>query len=190
MEKEPSRLYGGLDEFLYDAPEYLMFCFSQRREAFMNQTVMKRWSRDRLDYYVLLPATPNTISRQECFFVSHFWRSRTNLDPGGMYSRLQQKELKHQEWSYISVEWTCTPQAPLNDAEERYLIRSLETVSSIIRDSGSTWFYPPFSARLMVEHNVGHVLDKYRYRCTNLRDKAFLKSWLELLVLLKTCGID
>jgi len=39
--------------------------------------------------------------------------------------------------------------------------------------------------RQMVQTGVRSVLDKYNYRCTHDRDKAFITSWLEFLVLLR-----
>ena len=177
---------------------------------------MTKWSRDVLDNYVLLPATPGFVSRRECFFVSHFWRTQEHPDPDGVYLRLHQAELQPQHWSYIWVDWTCIPQSPHSQAEEAYFLRSLETMSGIIRNCGFAWFYPPFEARMwilyevtefaltssedfeatpdirefkdhvqeMVQTSVRSVLDKYSYRCTYDRDKAFLTSWLEILVLL------
>ena len=47
--------------------------FFQRREAFMSQERLKKWSADKLDDNVLLLAIPGLISRGNSFFVSHFW---------------------------------------------------------------------------------------------------------------------
>lgn len=205
-----------LDDFLCKSLSYIMFWFFQRRDAFLSQETMTKWNRDVLDNYVLLPATFGFVSRKECFFVSHFWRTREHPDPNGEYLRLLQAELQKQEWSYIWVDWTCIPQSPHSRGEEAYFLRSLETMSGIIRNCGFMYFYPPFEARLwilyeiaeyvltcsgdfeatpdilefkdhiqeMVQTSVGSVLAKYSYMCTHDRDKAFLTSWLEVLVLL------
>ena len=211
-----------LDDFLRKAPEYMMFWFFQRRDAFLSQETMTKWNRDDLDDYVLLPATPGFVTRKECFFVSHFWRTQEHPDPDGEYLRLLQTQLRPQHWSSIWVDWTCIPQSPHSQAEETYFQRSLETMSGIIRNCGFAWFYPPFEARMwilyeitefaltssgdfeatpdirefkdhiqeMVQTSVRSVLEKYSYRCTHDRDKAFLTSWLEILVLLTRLRIE
>lgn len=211
-----------LAEFLGEAPETVMFWFFQRRDAFLSQTTLQKWSRDRLDDYVLLPATPGFVLRSNCFFVSHFWQTRDDPDPDGTCLRLLQDELRSQPWSYIWVDWTCIPQDPRTDKEDAYFLRSLQTMPSIIRNSGFIWFYPPFEARLwilfevaeyiltaegdwpmtpdnkafmdhileMLQVGVRPVLEKYGYRCSYDRDKAFLTSWLEALVLVKRLDID
>lgn len=113
------------------------------------------------------------------------------------------------------------PQDPRNQEEEAYFLRSLATMSGIIRNCGFIWFYPPFEARMwilyevaaytltcfesfeatpdirefadhvqeMLRAGVRSVLEKYEYRCTYERDKAYLTSWLEVLVLLRRLGI-
>jgi hypothetical protein len=219
---EVLKSYSCLDDFLRKAPEFLMFWFFQQRDAFLSQETMTKWSPNILDNYVLLPATSGFVSRNECFFVSHFWRTHDHPDPDGQYLRLLQAELQPQHWSYIWVDWTCIPQSPRSKAEEAYFLRSLETMSGIIRNCGFVWFYPPFEARLwilyevaefvltssgsilatpdirkfkdhvqeMVQTSVRSVLDKYSYNCTYDGDKAFLTSWLELLVLLRRLVID
>ena len=212
-----------LDDYLCKAPRFgfLMFWFFQRRDAFLSQKTMTKWNRNVLDDYVLLPATYGFVSRKECFFVSHFWRTQDHPDPDGEYLRLLQAELQPQHWSYIWSDWTCMPQSPRSQVEEAYFLRSLETMSGIIRNCGFVWFYPPFEARMwilyevaeytltssdnweatldikqfkdhvqeMLQTSVRSVLAKYSYRCTHERDKAFLTSWLEILVLLKRLPI-
>jgi hypothetical protein len=49
---------------------------------------MKKWSRDELNDYVLLPASSGFIMRADCFFVSHFWQSPKHPDPDGNYLHL------------------------------------------------------------------------------------------------------
>jgi len=213
--------YTCLDDFFCKAPNFMMFWFFQRRDAFLSQESMTKWSRNVLNDYVLLPAANGFVNRNECFFVSHFWRTQDHPDPDGECLRLLQAELQPQHWSYIWVDWTCIPQSPRSQAEEAYFIRSLETMSGIIRNCGFIWFYPPFEARMwilyeiaeyaltssgnfeatpdirefkdhvqeMVQTSVRSVLDKYSYRCTHDRDKAFLTSWLEILVLLNRLPI-
>lgn len=72
-----------LDDFLRTAPKNLMFWFFQRRDVFLSQERISKWSSERLEDYVLLPAHPGYVSRQECFFISHFWLSAEDPDPDG-----------------------------------------------------------------------------------------------------------
>lgn len=214
--------YKSLDDFLDE--KFIMFWMFQRRDAFLSQRSMTKWSRDRLDDYVLFPALNGFVMRNECFFVSHFWRSKTDPDPGGEYLRLVQDDLRHEKWSYIWVDWTCAPQHPRTPKEETYFLRTLQTMSGIIRNCGFTWRYPPFEPRLWILYEVAEyaltadlglasvetpdaqefadhiremlrdgvrpVLDKHGYKCTDERDKKFLTSWLEVLVLLTNLGLD
>ena len=207
-----------LDDFLIrsgEASQAMMWFFKQR-SAFMSQKRMKKWSRDDLDDYVLLPALPGFVSRRDCFFVSHFWRTQDHPDPDGKYLRLHQAELQWQPWKYIWVDWTCMPQSPRSLPEEVYFHRCLSTMSAIIRNCGFVYFYPPFEPRLWILYEITeyvltssggirvtsdiepflqHInemrktsvqatLAKYGYRCSFDRDRQYLTSWLELLVLL------
>ncbi|KAK2028976.1 hypothetical protein LX32DRAFT_639490 [Colletotrichum zoysiae] len=210
-----------LDEFLEEAPRTLMFWFFQQREAFLSQKTMQKWSRDRLDDCILLPTAQGFVLRTNCFFVSHFWQTNNDPDPDGKYLRLNQNELRSQPWSYIWVDWTCIPQHPRSEREEGYFLRSLQTMPSIIRNSGFSWHYLPFEARLwilyeiaeytltadgdwlitpdnkefmdhikeMLHFGVRPTLEKHGYRCSYERDKEFLTSWLEVLVLLRQLRI-
>jgi hypothetical protein len=72
-----------LDEFLAQVGMSLMFWFFQRRDAFMSQKRMKKWSSDGMDDHILLPASPGFVTRADCFFVSHFWQSPKHPDPDG-----------------------------------------------------------------------------------------------------------
>ncbi|KAH6653553.1 hypothetical protein BKA67DRAFT_537207 [Truncatella angustata] len=146
--------WDSLDDLLTQAPGSLMFWFFQKREAFLSQKAMTKWSNDRLDDYILLPATPGFVLRTDCFFVSHFWRSKEHPDPDGKYLRLIQNDLQQQTWSYVWVDWTCIPQSPRNDKEKAYFRRVLQTMSGIIRNSGFIYYYPPFEARLWILYEV------------------------------------
>ena len=214
-----------LDDFLCDLSNTMMVWFFQRRDVFLSQDTLTKWSRERFDDYILLPATPGFVNRRDCFFVSHFWCRADNPDPDGEHLRLLQADLQHFEWSYVWVDWTCIPQSPRQKTEEAYFMRSLETMSGLIRNCGFACHYPPHEARLwilyevaeytlsafngfetcegfvdvskfvnhiqeMVEVGVHRTLAKHRYRCTHDRDKAYLASWLEILVLLKRLRVD
>ncbi|KAI0482707.1 hypothetical protein GGR56DRAFT_621260 [Xylariaceae sp. FL0804] len=143
-----------LDDLLSRSPGGLMFWFFQRREAFLAQASLAKWSRERLDDYLLLPALNGFVMRSECFFVSHFWRSKDHPDPDGQYLRLQQGELGQQPWSCIWVDWSCMPQHPRSQSEEAYFGRALRTVPGIIRNCGFAWFYPSWEARMWILFEV------------------------------------
>ncbi|KAM7219446.1 hypothetical protein V8F06_005180 [Rhypophila decipiens] len=213
-----------LDDFLRGASAW-MFWFFQTREAFLSQKTMTKWSRDNLDSYVLLPATRGYYAnRLNSFFVSHFWHSPTDPDPGGKYLRLLQNDLRQQEWQFIWVDWTCAPQEPRTKEEDDYFTRTLETMPALIRNTGFIWHYPPFEPQLwilyevaefqltsdqdhhmeafedmenfavhvkeMLKYGVQPTLEKHNYRCSYARDKDFITSWLELLVLLRSLEFD
>lgn len=158
MAEESLRSYDCLDDFLEGAPSNLMFYFFHRRPAFMAQRVMTKWNRENLDDYILISASRGFLSRQDCFFVSHFWHSQEHPDPNGEYLRLHQIELMNQEWSYIWVDWTCIPQTPRSPLEEGYFYRSLDTVSHLIRECGFSYFYPPFAPRMWILYEVAEYL--------------------------------
>jgi len=206
-----------LEEFLLKSIQCSHFWFFQLRSSFMSQKRLMKWSPNRLKEYVILPAMPGLVLRTNCFFLSHYWRSKEDPDPGGDYLRLCQAELQVQSWSYIWVDWTCMPQDPRTELEAQYFERCLRTMAWLIRNCGFMYYYPPFEPRLwilyevaeymltcespmlptedaqsfvqhtheMLEVGVQPVLSKYGYNCTQDRDKQYLTSWLELLVLLK-----
>jgi hypothetical protein len=139
-----------LDEFLTEGSKPVVFWFFQRREAFLSQKKMRKWSRHRLDDYVLLPAPDGFVARSECFFVSHFWQTKEHPDPAGDYLQPLQQDLRLQIWSYIWTDWTCLPQHPRRRIEELYFRQTLQTISGIIRNAGFAWYYLPFEARLWI----------------------------------------
>ncbi|KAM7187004.1 hypothetical protein V8F33_011476 [Rhypophila sp. PSN 637] len=150
LEESMLRSWSNLDEFLQErASSGPMFWFFQTKEAFLSQKTMTKWSRLNLDDYVLLPATSGWfVRRDESFFTSHSWRSATEPDPGGKYLKLLQHDLGQQEWSYVWLDWTCAPQHPRTEEEDRCFGRTLQTMSGIIRNCGFGWYYPPFEPRL------------------------------------------
>lgn len=79
----------------------MMFWFFQTRDAFLTQTEMTKWSRDRLDEYILLPATYGSVSQLDCFFISHFWFSADQPDYDDQLLRKFQDNFKGQEWPYV-----------------------------------------------------------------------------------------
>ena len=143
-----------LDEMLAQCPNVMMLWFFQTRRAFMSQKRLQKWSRERLEDYVLLPALPGFVLRRDCFFVSHYWGTRTDPDPDGQYLRLHQANMDGQDWSYIWVDWTCMPQGPRTKPEELYFKRCLRTMSGIIRNCAFTYFYPPFEPRMWILYEI------------------------------------
>lgn len=138
-----------------------MFYFFLRKEAFLSARKMKKWSRESLDEYILLPWGQGMINRDDCVFISHFWRSKEHPDPDGKYLRLLQGDLSQTEWSYAWVDYMCTPQTPRDSPEAKYFTRSLETVSYLIRNCSFMYYYPPFEPRLWVLYEIA----EYMFTC-------------------------
>ena len=128
------------------------FWFFQTRSAFLSQDRLAKWSNSDLNEYILL--APSMLRREDCYFMSHFWRTREHPDPDGEYLRLSQAVLEKQDWKYIWVDWTCAPQSPRAPAEQIYFHRCLWTMSAIIRNCTFMWYYPPFEARLWILYEV------------------------------------
>lgn len=61
-----------LEDYLFEAGDFMMVWFFQQRDAFLSQETMTRCSRNVLDDYILLPATPGFVRREECFFRGPF----------------------------------------------------------------------------------------------------------------------
>jgi hypothetical protein len=171
-----------LDDFLTHGGNTLMLWFFQRRSAFMSQRRMEKWSRDKLDDYVLLPILQGYVTRRDCFFVSHFWRTQDHPDPDGEYLRCHQAELKSQTWSYIWVDWSCMPQNQRSSSEAVYFQHCLRTMSGIIRNCGFTYFYPPFEPRLWILYEITEfLLTSYGGIATTPDIEPFLRHVTEML---------
>lgn len=132
---------------------YMMWIF-QRREAFLAQKTLTKWSEDRLDDFVILPASVGYVTRAECIFLSHFWQKHDDPDPDGKHLSLLQRELRPQSWSYIWVDWSCIPQHPRSQPQATYFIRALRTMPGIIRNCRFAWRYPEFEARMWILYEV------------------------------------
>ncbi|POS80286.1 hypothetical protein DHEL01_v201336 [Diaporthe helianthi] len=172
--------YTDLDDFLTKFSTGLggpMFWFFQTREAFVSQDAMTKWNRDRLDDYIILPGFPGFVTRDHCFFVSHFWHTHDDPDPEGRYLRLMQKELEASSWSYIWVDWTCLPQEPRSHNEEVYFLRALRTVPAIIRNCGFMWYYPGFEPRLWILYEVA----EYVRTCENASEHLVTEDIKEFM---------
>ncbi|KAJ5031427.1 hypothetical protein J3E73DRAFT_428573 [Bipolaris maydis] len=188
--------YHSLDEFLAESPHSATFWFFQSRDAFISQNRFRKWSREVLDDYVLLLAMSGYVQRKDCFFISHFWRERQNPDPDGQTLRLHQAQIGPQEWLYIWVDWTCLPQHPRSGPEETYFSHGLRTMTGYhLTSFGGIEKTPDIELFLqhideMIEKGVQKTLEKHRYHCYEDRDRQYLTSWLELLVLFRRLKID
>jgi hypothetical protein len=131
------------------------FWFFQRKESFINQNLLMKWDHDNLDAYVLLPVEYGFLNNKDCFFISHFWRTREHPDPEGQDLRLFLDDLEESEWSYVWVDWTCLPQTPRNEQQQLYFTRMLRFVPALGRDCAFEWRYPSFEPRAWILFEVG-----------------------------------
>jgi hypothetical protein len=126
------------------------FWFFQRRESFLKQKAFQKWDPRRLDDYVLLPVAQGFVNKLDCYFVSHYWRTKNHPDPKGTDYRLVRGDLANSSWSYVWIDWTCLPQAPRTAAEEAYFTKILPHASLLPRDCAFEWRYPDFKPRLWI----------------------------------------
>src|SRR5438034_4785708 len=148
--------------------ESQQFWFFQIKEAFVRQNLFTKWDPNRLDEYILLPAECGFVSNRDCFFISHYWRTHEHPDPEGEDLRLCREDLETAEYSYIWVDWTCMPQVPRTEMQQRYFKRMLRRVPIIMTNCGFQWRYPKFEPRawilleaadLFLNHSVMGELD-------------------------------
>lgn len=100
------RSFNSIDDLFQSS---FMFYFFQRRESFLKQNRFLKWDLSRLDEYILLPVDDGFVNKKDCFFVSHYWRSREEPDPRGEDFRLVREDLSTQSWTYVWIDWTCLP---------------------------------------------------------------------------------
>ena len=135
-----------------------LFWFFQHRESFMKQTRFLKFDVHHLDNYILLPMEDGYINKKDCFYVSHFWRSKEVPDPLGEDFRLVQKDLSSQSWQYVWVDWTCLPQNSGNAAERVYADKMLTRTPTLMRECGLEWRYPEFQPRLWILVEVAQYM--------------------------------
>lgn len=130
-----------------------VFFFFQLRDVFQQQQDFTRWSRDRLDDYVLFPSTRGFINNKDCCYVSYLpyhpiqGPERTN-EPNPQKQNVQQLKsyVGSESWKFIFLHWSCMPQ----DANEvanaaTYLARTRWALSLLMRqcafagDRGFHW---------------------------------------------------
>ncbi|KAF9562618.1 hypothetical protein EC968_005195 [Mortierella alpina] len=148
------RLCHSIDDIL-ETREYWFF---HLREDFMKQSRVPKWSSNHLDRYVLLPLEYGFANKKDCFFISHCWRTRADPDPKGIDMALFQGDLRNQDWKYVWIDWSCLPQSPRSDVEDRYLFKVKHTVALLIQDCAMEWRYTPFEPRAWVLFEVAVYL--------------------------------
>jgi hypothetical protein len=149
------RGFGSLDDLFRSN---IMFWFFQRRESFMKQNQFLKWDPSRLNEYVVLPVADGFVNKKDCFYVSHFWRTKEHPDPRGEDFRLVHGDLANQSWTYIWVDWTCIPQRPRSKTQTEYAMRMLQRASILMRECGFEWRYPDFQPRLWILVEVAQYL--------------------------------
>lgn len=140
-----------------------LFWFFQTKKAFERQNRFAKWDPNRLDEYVLLPTDDGFVNNRDCFFISHYWRTPEHPDPEGEDLRLNQTDLEDAEYSYVWVDWTCMPQAPRNEPQQKYFKGMLRLVPMVVSNCGFQWRYPEFEPRAWIlfevaEYTLNHVL--------------------------------
>lgn len=134
------------------------FWFFQHRESFTQQTFMMKWNPDHLDAYVLFPRIDGFVNKQDCFFISHYWRTPQHPDPEGQDMRDFLHDLRQLEWSYIWVDWTCLPQPPRSEIQKAYFKRMLQFIPILIRECAMEWRFPAFEPRAWVLFETAEYL--------------------------------
>ncbi|KAG0001670.1 hypothetical protein BGZ80_006138, partial [Entomortierella chlamydospora] len=124
----------------------------------MNQSRLAKWDSNCLDTYILLPLDYGFVNNRDCFFISHFWRTRSHPDPEGIDMSLFRDDLRDQQWSYVWIDWTCLPQAPRSKEEDRYFRKMLRSIPLLVQDCGFGWRFPTFEARAWVLFEVATFL--------------------------------
>jgi hypothetical protein len=114
----------------------------------MRQNLFMKWDPDCLDDYILLPIEYGFVNKRDCFFISHYWRTPKHPDPEGEDFRLIRGDLDDVEWAYVWMDWTCLPQFPQNEMQQRYLNRMLPCIPTIVRNCAFEWRFPKFEPRL------------------------------------------
>lgn len=149
-----------IDDLLGANPKYWFF---QTRENFMSQTALAKWDSDCLERYIVLPVDCGFANNTDCFFISHYWRTPSHPDPDGIDLSLLRQDLEGQEWSYVWLDWTCLPQVPRSQAEERYFRQMLQCIPLVVQDCAFVWRYPEFEPRAWVLFEIAVFLLNHHY---------------------------
>ncbi|THU98589.1 hypothetical protein K435DRAFT_777365 [Dendrothele bispora CBS 962.96] len=158
------------------------FWFFQLRESFMKQSLLTKWDPNNLEAYILLPLSYGFVNNQDCFFVSHYWRSREHPDPTGHDMDLFREDMNSLEWSYVWVDWTCMPQNPRTKLQQRYFRKMLQFIPPLVRDCAFEWRFATFEPRAWILSEVAeYVLNHKEYIITDDM-KPFLSHLTEMFV--------
>lgn len=157
------RSVSSIEELLEDR----QFWFFQLRDSFIRQDAFMKWDSDRLDEYILLPIDYGFANNQDCFFVSHYWRTREHPDPQAEDLRFFREDLEKMEWSYIWLDWTCMPQLPRSEMELRYFKKMLQCIPMVVRDCAFEWRFPKFEPRAWILFEVAqNILNHSEFTST------------------------
>jgi hypothetical protein len=156
------------------------FWFFQLKESFIRQQLLMKWHPDRLYEYILLPIDYGFVNCQDCFFISHYWRTQEHPDPEGHDMRLFREDLVHEEWSYVWVDWTCAPQAPRSDAQKTYFKRMLQLIPMLVRDCAFEWRFHTFEPRAWVLFEVADYILNHKEHTVTPDIQIFISHLREM----------
>lgn len=157
------------------------YWFFQLRESFMQQKVFLKWDPTRLDEYILLPIWYGFVNKRDCFFVSHYWLTREHPDPHAVDLVQIQQDLKDKEWSYVWVDWTCVPQVPRTEFQQKYFNRMLQYIHMLVRDCAFEWRFPAFEPRGWILYEVAeYVINQKGFTWTD-DNRPFIQHILQML---------
>lgn len=142
------------------------YWFFQRRESFIRQERFVKFDLTRLIEYILLPIDYGWVNAEDCFFVSHYWRTENHPDPDAIDLQQIRADLATDDrWSYIWVDWTCMPQRGSSPGcpgrspiEKHYFQMMLQCIPMLVRDCAFTWRFPEWEPRAWVLYEVGEYL--------------------------------
>ena len=136
---------------------------------------------NRLEDYILLPIDYGFANNQDYFFISHYWRTREHPDLQGDNLRAFREDLQGMEWSNIWLDWTCMPQVPRSDVQQRYFNKMLWCIPMIVRDCAFAWRFPKFEPRAWILFEVAeYVLNHSDVTITNDME-PFVSHALEMI---------
>ena len=156
---ETLRGFESIDDLLRSE---IVFCFFQRREFFFWQDRFLKWNPIHLEHnYVLLPVGYGFINKRDCYYVSHFWRTKEHPDPQGEDFEIVAGHLAIESWEYVWVDWTCLPQSPRSNSQTEYATKMLQRTSILMRSCAFEWTYP-----LLVEPRLWILVEVAQHMLT------------------------
>jgi hypothetical protein len=113
-----------------------------------------KWSRDRLDDYVLLSRPARIHVTTGVRLCEPLLANEKRSSSGWEIPASDQHALSQEPWSYIWLDWTCIPQDLRGPAEETHSTRDLESMPAIIRNSSFMYWHPPFEPKLWISYEI------------------------------------